>query len=50
MNIQEVKNLQEIKSISPIKSIQEVVGIYPLSDELAMKLKELNSGREYWRH
>ena len=40
---QEVKKIEEVKSISPIKSIQEVVGIYPLTEALAQKLKKLNA-------
>ena len=48
---QEVLNKEEIKSITPIKSIQEVVGIYPLTDELAQKLKAMNAkhSKSYWR-
>merc|ERR1712141_713914 len=42
---QEVKKIEEVKSITPIKSIQEVVGIYPLTEELAQKLKRLNAAR-----
>merc|ERR1712062_901585 len=42
---QEVKKIEEVKSITPIKSIQEVVGIYPLTEELARKLKRLNAER-----
>ena len=50
VDIQEVKNLEEVKSITPIKSIQEVVGIYPLTEELAQKLREINAGRRRHRH
>ena len=46
---QEVKKIEEVKSITPIKSIQEVVGIYPLTEAEAQKLKELNGGRKFWR-
>ena len=46
---QEVKKIEEVKSITPIKSIQEVVGIYPLTEAEAEKLKELNGGRKFWR-
>merc|ERR1712241_460976 len=42
---QEVKKIEEVKSITPIKSIQEVVGIYPLTEELARKLKRLNAAK-----
>jgi len=51
VNVEEVSNIEEVKSISPIKSIQEVVGIYPLTEELAQKLKEINAGgRRRHRH
>jgi len=50
VDIQEVKNLEEVKSITPIKSIQEVVGIYPLTEELAQKLRDINAGRRRHRH
>merc|ERR1711936_946095 len=51
VNVEEVSNIEEVKSISPIKSIQEVVGIYPLTEELAQKLKEINTGgRRRHRH
>merc|ERR1712156_1302726 len=45
VSTQEVKKIEEVKSITPIKSIQEVVGIYPLTEELARKLKRLNAER-----
>lgn len=45
MSTQEVKKIEEVKSITPIKSIQEVVGIYPLTEELARKLKRLNAAK-----
>jgi len=45
VSTQEVKKIEEVKSITPIKSIQEVVGIYPLTEELAQKLKRLNAAR-----
>merc|ERR1711902_157050 len=42
---EEIVSAQEVKSITPIKSIQEVVGIYPLTEELARKLKRLNAAK-----
>merc|ERR1712241_897502 len=45
VSTQEVKKIEEVKSITPIKSIQEVVGIYPLTEELARKLKRLNAAK-----